>query len=293
MEIQKILVPVDFSEFSRKSVEAARKIARRYGASVTLIHIIVTPHGTVGDSRKKNVLEKQNAFIRQQFQVQYGDKLEKEIQDVSFILITGVSPVDSLQEYLQDHPHDLVVMGTHGQTGFRFFVQGSVVEKMVRFSSVPILTIPQALQNIRFKRILAPLDFSVHSQKALEYTISFAKHHNAKIVFMHVIEQENYPSFSSAEEESIFEIEPSLQQSIVENLREFVADTVDESYIEDFVVTEGVVHREIVNLCKSFDVMIISTHGLTGLEYIQIGGTAEKVVRWASCPVLVVKRDEY
>ncbi len=108
-----------------------------------------------------------------------------------------------------------------------------------------------------------------------------------------MIEQEIYPSFYGEDLESILEIDPNLRHAVVENLKEFVEDFVEEEYVESFIVREGVAHKEIVECAKdNFDLLIIATHGLSGLEYLLLGGTSEKVIRWATCPVLVVKRND-
>ena len=295
MEIQKIVVPVDFSEFSNKAVEIAEKIAQKFNANITLAHVIIThPEEHYADDQKnyQALIQKRQTHVEQQFAIQFEER-EAQSPPMNFVILRGLSPADCLQEFIINNDFDLVVLGTHGKSGFRHFVQGSVAEKLVQVSPIPVLTVHRSLETPRIKRILVPVDFSSYSQQALYFADTIAQKFEAKLVFLHVIEQEIYPTFYAEEIESVFEIDPSLNQAVIENLKDFVADFIKDEFVEDFMVREGVAHKEIVECAKEdFDLLIIATHGLSGLEYLLLGGTSEKVIRWATCPVLVVKRND-
>ncbi|RMF58553.1 MAG: universal stress protein [Calditrichaeota bacterium] len=294
MEITKILVPVDFSENSQKAVEWALLLGEYFKADITLIHVLLFYQEDVGKSNRMEAFEQLVKEKEQEIHRQLEEQsriVKQENLNINSVLMRGISPADTLLEFVHEKNFDLVVMGTHGKTGLRHFVQGSVAEKMVRNSPVPVLTIHRTVENNAIHRILVPVDFSIYSTEALMWANEIAVRYQAKLVLLHVIEREVYPSFYT-EEAELPPVDENLHSLAREQLREFVSDFVDESAIEEIVVREGPAHKEIVDFVKEkdIDLLVIATHGLTGLEYLLMGSTAEKVIRWATCPVLTVKR---
>ena len=295
MDFQRILVPVDFSDCSSKALDYAIRFGELYGSVLTLFHVITLFQEDVDELEKVQELEayvkKQEQKIHQEIEKQFHRVSDRGVEVRSEVQ-RGISAADAILAYLEEQPFDLVIMGTHGRSGLKHLIQGSVAEKVVRLSPVPVLTIHRDVSKIEFDHILVPIDFSLHSRRAVEYGGSLAKHFNAHLIFLHVIEQEIHPSFYAAGISSIFEIDKTLKERVVENMREFVSDLVSDGLTMDYVVSEGKAHKEIVDYARhhSVDLIVIATHGLTGLEYLLLGSTTEKVVRWAACPVLTVKR---
>jgi len=296
MEFKKILVPVDFSDCSNKALEYAILFGEKYGASLTLFHVVALFQEDVGETERMQELEeivkRQEEKIRKQMS---GSKERVTARGVSVntVVQRGINPADTILEFLDEQDFDLVIMGTHGRTGLKHVLQGSVAEKVVRLSPIPVLTIHREVQKYDFDDILVPIDFSAHSLKAVEYATNLAQTFNSRLYFLHVIEQEIHPSFYAAGVTSIFEIDHDLKQRVVQNMQEFVEDFLDESMTAEYVVREGKAHREIVEFAKEkgMDLIVIATHGLSGLEYLLLGSTTEKVVRWATCPVFTVKSE--
>ncbi len=296
MEFKKILVPVDFSDCSNKALEYAILFGEKYGAVLTLFHVVALFQEDVGETERMQELEeivkRQEEKIRKQMS---GSKEKVTARGVSVntVIQRGINPADTILEFLDEQDFDLVIMGTHGRTGLKHVLQGSVAEKVVRLSPVPVLTIHREVQKYDFDDIVVPIDFSAHSLKAVEYATDLAQTFNSRLHFLHVIEQEIHPSFYAAGVTSIFEIDHDLKERVVENMQEFVEDFLDESMTTEYVVREGKAHREIVEFAKEkgMDLIVIATHGLSGLEYLLLGSTTEKVVRWATCPVLTVKSE--
>ena len=296
MEFKKILVPVDFSDCSNKALEYAILFGEKYGAALTLFHVVALFQEDVGETERMQELEeivkRQEEKIRKQMS---GSKEKVTARGVSVntVIQRGINPADTILEFLDEQDFDLVIMGTHGRTGLKHVLQGSVAEKVVRLSPVPVLTIHREVQKYDFDDIVVPIDFSAHSLKAVEYATDLAQTFNSRLYFLHVIEQEIHPSFYAAGVTSIFEIDHDLKERVVQNMQEFVEDFLDESMTTEYVVREGKAHREIVEFAKEkgMDLIVIATHGLSGLEYLLLGSTTEKVVRWATCPVFTVKSE--
>ncbi len=146
---------------------------------------------------------------------------------------------------------------------------------------------------LRLKKILAPVDFSDFATKAVRYAARFARQFGASLVLVHVVEPVRYP-------ESVL-IPPEMEEANRERLRlaraalaKFVKKQVPAGLATETVTRLGHPFAEIATAAKDFDVdlIVIATHGHTGLKHLFLGSTAERVVRLAPCPVLTVRERE-
>jgi len=141
-------------------------------------------------------------------------------------------------------------------------------------------------QPFKLKNILVPVDFSECSQKALQYAIPFAKQFGAELALLHVVQPyPAVPEMANVDIESIQDAREKLAQT---------SATLDKAVRRKTLVRLGNPEREIVDGAKEYgsDLIIISTHGHTGLARVFLGSTTENVVRQAPCPVLVVRERE-
>jgi len=144
---------------------------------------------------------------------------------------------------------------------------------------------------IQFEKILVPIDFSDYSLQALKYASEFAKLYKSKILLVYVVEPVIYPPDLSIGQIAL----PTLSYQIDEKAKEELGRVARENIPADIevipIVKLGKPYLEIIDLAKSEDVdlIIISTHGHTGVEQILFGSTADKVVRKAPCPVLTLR----
>jgi nucleotide-binding universal stress UspA family protein len=146
----------------------------------------------------------------------------------------------------------------------------------------------------KLKQILVPVDFSGPSQKALQYALPLAKKFGAKITLLHVVEPVIYPE-SVVVPPELEEMNLHLMKDSRERLELLRRTTVDPAISSKPKVLLGKPWQEIVNAARSIpaDLIIVATHGYTGLKHFFIGSTAERVVRHAPCPVLTVREREH
>jgi len=141
------------------------------------------------------------------------------------------------------------------------------------------------------KSILVPIDFSPPSRKALDYAVTFARQFKAKLTLVHVVEPVATPDFAAS-----FPLALENDQSMAAAKRELEslvkAAKVPRSMVEKLLVRLGRSFHEIASAARTrkVDLIIISTHGYTGLKHALLGSTTERVVRYAPCPVLVVRQ---
>ena len=142
-----ILVPHDFSASANHAAAIARDEAKLHGGTLVLLHVIDLPHQLAPDavivppetgapiSVKQYAIDSAEAHLQD-----IADRLAKDGVTARGVVVIG-APVDEINRAVERERADLVVMGTHGRTGFRHLVAGSVAERVVRSSTVPVLTI--------------------------------------------------------------------------------------------------------------------------------------------------------
>ena len=147
---------------------------------------------------------------------------------------------------------------------------------------------------IELNRILVPIDFSGHSKKALQYAIPFAQQFKASVHLIYVVEPTVYPADFSFGQVGFPAIEDELRKRGGEELDHLMKREISKRVSAKRAIRTGKAFYEIIQYAREeeIDLIIIATHGHTGIEHALFGSTAEKVVRKAPCPVLVVRTEE-
>ena len=144
----------------------------------------------------------------------------------------------------------------------------------------------------KLRRILVPIDFSDCSKKALQYALPLAKEQGADLTLLYVVP----PAYSAGEFGGIdyAQLEANLKAGGAKALAKLALEQVLDSITVETLVRVGSPAREIVETARSLpaDLIVISTHGYTGLKHVFLGSVAEHVVQRAPCPVLVVREQE-
>ena len=148
---------------------------------------------------------------------------------------------------------------------------------------------------IEIKRILFTTDFSDYSKYALPYAVSMAQKYEAELHALYVVEPLNTPADFAWEVVSYEEIEEQHETHARESLKKMIEKEVPEDLNTRVAVERGQSVRHIISYAKehAVDLLVMSTHGVTGLEHILFGSTTEKVVRKAPCPVLTVRHPDH
>jgi universal stress protein A len=146
---------------------------------------------------------------------------------------------------------------------------------------------------IVLKHILVPIDFSENSKKALRYAVPLAEQFGAVITLINIIEPTVFPSDFGFGQMSFPDVEQELIHKAEEELQA-IGESVTTSVTIKTIVKSGIPFVEVTNFAdeKDVDLIIVATHGRTGVEHILFGSTAEKIIRKAPCPALVVRAEE-
>jgi nucleotide-binding universal stress UspA family protein len=144
---------------------------------------------------------------------------------------------------------------------------------------------------LQFSKILVPIDFSDFSKSALKYAVTFAQHYHSKLILIYVMEPVIYPPDFSMGQITLPTVNFEMDKRAKEELDKLAETEIGSLVQVQTVIKTGKPFVEIIETAKEedADLIIISTHGHSGVEHILFGSTADKVVRKASCPVLTLR----
>jgi nucleotide-binding universal stress UspA family protein len=299
IEIRRILCPVDFSDHSRHALHHVAPIARWYESTITLLYV----HPFIPDaaaaagapafapfvvtaSDRENLLASMKSF---------GE--HETLSGVPFdVEVTQGIVAPEILGRAKALAADLIVMGTHGRSGFEHFMIGSVTEKVLRQASCPVLSVPPRAGDGTlaplFKRILCAVDFSDCSLRALHYAMSLAQEADARLIVLNVVElpadaHERLPHLSPGVREYVAAVEEDHRQRLGSAVPEAVRAYCD---VETMMVP-GKPYREILRVAaeQQSDLIVIGVHGRNPADRLFFGSTTQHVVRQATCPVLTLR----
>ena len=214
-------------------------------------------------------------------------------------------PFEEICQLAREDGIDLIVMSTRGNTGFKYLALGSTAEHVVRYSPCPVLVMhpldrkangsrEMAKRKVSFKQILVPIDFSECSMKGLAYAKAMAKRVGSKLILLNSVALQYY---ITSDEYARYDL-PQLMKRSEKSARDQMQELIEKTDWEGIEVTPSLqIGHAGQQICEEAvdqqaDVIITSTHGITGFKHLLVGSTAEYVVRHASCPVLVVPSHE-
>jgi nucleotide-binding universal stress UspA family protein len=156
-------------------------------------------------------------------------------------------------------------------------------------SEQPIQSVP--IPSLQVKRILVPLDFSECSLSALDYALALALKLGATVSLLHVVEPTIVPQDQFSISSALNDVSQNLVAACRERLSAISAKKLGHCVTDETLVRLGHAHSEITDTAKALGVnmIVLGTHGTTGLKHLLLGGTAEHVVRHAHCPVLTIR----
>ncbi len=296
LRINKILFPTDFSTCAEAAFAHAAHLARQYGAALHVLNVNVRALHAPDDPMDFLDLQQdaQNPGLLSDERAVLTKTAGKDVP-VIHAQLQAAAPAEGILAYGSTHDVDLIVMGTHGRRGIDRLVLGSTAEEVVRLATVPVLTVPGAERKAPdpvVRRLLAPVDFSPFSRLAISYAKELAAAYGAPLDVLHVVSE---PSFNSP---FVPEADPVLLPTSAEwarQAKQALGDLVDQTEgadikVQTFLITGSPAH-EIVQFAaaQGADLIVMASHGRTGLKHWLLGSVTEKVVRSAPCPVFTIK----
>ncbi len=287
--INRILCPVDFFPASGAAVTYAKNLASKYSARIHLLHVIA-PVLPANHEFAFDIVE-----ITKQLEEAARTRMtalaeRAKAAGVPCDIETRVGDVyDEIKKAIEAEKPEFVVMGTHGRRGFERWFMGSTTEKLLRHSPVPLLTINASGESSAetqgssgFRRILVTTDFSAGTPDALAYAFSVARENESQITLLHVV-QDDVADLSGRYRDSLF-------RDVEKRLHDRVPAEREISCQVNTRIETGVPYRVILKLLEDekIDLLVMNVHGKGMVERALVGSTAERAVRAASCPVMLI-----
>src|SRR5690348_9061451 len=297
--ITRILCPVDFSDFSRRALDEAVALAHLMDGCVTALHVFPiaipgNPFAGLQDFEPFTLTDKHRAHLLRQLS-DFATAEGAERNRITVALREGVDIHAEILTAAAEMEPDLIVLGTHGRSGFQRLMLGSVTEKVLHKSQWPVLTVPARAPDAvpagpaPFKRILCGVDFSDCSQSALRYAVSLAEQARAHLDVLSVVLM--IPMYDATG------VTPLDYASLLERLKADVAQRLEAAVRQagggadvDRMVTAGDPHLDIVRVAteRGADLIVLGAYSHSGFDHALFGSTTNQVVRRATCPVLTV-----
>jgi nucleotide-binding universal stress UspA family protein len=284
--IKRILCPVDFSGASSAAISHAISLAKTYGAKIYLLHAVEPVISTVYDYGLyvDEVIKSMEKSSRREMK-----KLLAEVKKLHVIVEGEVrfgNVHDQIIQAIESLKPDLVVMGTHGHRGLDRWFIGSTTEGLLRHSPVPLLTVAtqkkMSSSKPHIRRILVTTDFSDGTTDALEYAFSIAQKNQSHVTLLHVIHDLAADVSGKYRDPLVKGIGKQLEELVPAEAWSWckVATRVETGI--PYQVILRVLEKETIDLC------VMNIHGKGMLDRALLGSTAERVVRAAKCPLLLV-----
>lgn len=296
LKIKKILLATDFSEGAEARLSHARDLARRAEAELHILYAHVL-HGepTEGSRRPATESDAKDDLLRLVDRVA-GEDVDKQDVRTKLVVERNVTAAPAILDYAASEAVDVIVLGTHGRRGVRRLILGSVAEEVLRMAPCPVVTVrpsAESLPGLGSGRpaLLVPLDFSKHSANALRYAKELAALYGAHLDLLHVVEETLHPAFYGIAIQSIYDAQPDIEEKSVAHMREMFERAAGPEVEVNYEARPGRAGTEIAAYAeeKKSDMIVMGTHGLTGLDHFLMGSTTERVVRRSPVPVFTVK----
>jgi nucleotide-binding universal stress UspA family protein len=301
-----MLVPLDGSELAEKALIYAKELAGRLDLDVTLLYVCdkeeyqVLPMHRSYVERAADLAKTQIEAVR----ASTGGKSKAKAGQVVGRVTVGY-PAEEILRHIDENNIDLILMTTHGRSGIKRWVMGSVADKVLRASRVPVLLIRAGIpDDIAYDKwpkttILVPLDGSKLAESVLPHAEALAKQRGldgAELVLLRVTEPptipSDYPAAMPESWEEHVEMETARRKRDSQQyLAGIEKGLKDAGFNVRSEVLVGNPAEEIVGHCgrNRFSLTVIATHGRSGISRWAYGSVAEKVLLATSCPILVVR----
>ena len=294
---RKIFFATDYSQCSEHAQQYAFALAKRSGAQLQIGHVVETTYpsyaGVYGFGAEVDLHIDEVKKHAQENLVEVVDAACAQGIEAHPHLLGGHPPEEIVEE-ARRFGCNLIVIGTHGRSGFDHFLFGSTCERVVRYSEVPVLSVKSPEKEfvheddaIQIDRVLCPCDFSDVSDEAVPLAVGICRIFGAELLLMHVIDSRiEYPLLMP---EAQLHTSVELHDRAVKRLDALASEYADvKTRVE---VVSGTPHQEIAEAVKREDVdlVVMTTHGRQGIPLALIGSTAEKIVRTAAVPILTAR----
>lgn len=276
--MKKIVVPIDFSEYSEFALQTAAMLAKKHHAEIYALHMLNASESSISESN--NNQQERSIFLLKLAEKKFSEFLDKEyLKDIKLVpVIKHYKVFSEVNAFAEKENADFIVMGSHGTSGIKDFFLGSNTEKVVRYASVPVLIIKNKPLNVDFKDVVVATDFSSESVAGFKKVLKRLDFLNARKHLLYVnLPDEKFkttPEMDKMANDFLMEVEGNVDRLINVN---FVCAKSIENGILDFANVSGA------------DLIVTITHGRKGISHIFEGSISEDLSNHATLPIMTFK----
>ena len=273
--MQKILVPTDFSKEAENALKTAI-IAKKFDAEIYLLHMLDLPLNLI-DPVQGNSQNVPEALYFMKLAHMHFSKIKESdyLKDISVTEAVQFNHAfKGITEFAKNNNCDLIIMGSHGSSGFQEMFAGSNTEKVVRQSEIPVLVIKEEAKDFKIEKFILATDTEIDNKKTLLKAIEFSKLFEAELHLLFV----NTPNNFTTTKQAYADLEEFLQEMNLNSIKKHIYNDIS-------------VEKGILNFSEKIkaDLIGISTHGRKGLAHFFNGSISEDLVNHARRPVITFK----
>ena len=295
--LKNIMCLTDLSEYSNQTIDYGIALAKEFESRLYLCHVVDIPSMVLYAESHLDPVVQQNQIISQA-ETNLGDLTKGEDIDWQPLITVGPT-VSEISRLVEKKNIDLAISASHGRSGLKRLVLGSVTEELMRTISCPLLVMrgPEHSEKkkrpveFRLKKIMVGCDFSSDSTLALRYSLSFAQEFEAELHLVHVMEPTAYQNLSKTIKDAEKGYQFELENLLGKKLDNLVPEDARNWCFPKTALLNGRADEKIVEYAGKNDIDLIALgirgHGL--VETLFLGSTTDRVARQAPCPVLSVR----
>lgn len=286
MAIGSVVIPLDGSELAEEALPYGNSIATRLGAELLLVQVIAGDAPGGSDDAAREYLTQAAAKL--------GDSVRTSLRmgDVA----------EQIIEAANETTEALIVMTTRGRSGLGRWLYGSIADRVVREAERPVLLVRSGMKRAEdgaIHKIIVPLDGSQHAEAALRPAIELTRAFNAQLDLIRIVDQTQWYAMMSPEPVASASAANAINEMIQQlsaEAQEYIAGVSDRLKRDDDLTTGGVTLEGIpadqilaYERDQKADLVVMSTHGRSGVNRVVFGSVAERVLRQGQTPVLMVR----
>jgi len=276
--MEKLLAATDGSEYSENAVREAINLAKICSGKLYVVSAVKT--NPEYESLVPQIVEKEEGTIGEHLK-SIKDRASKDGVDCDIISHRSEEPYQDIVDEAEKNQADMIIMGTHGRTGLKRLMMGSVTAKVIGHAPCNVLVVPLNAK-VECRNILTATDGSKYSDAAASEAIGIAKKCGSSLIVISVALSDKEIELAEDDEEVIL---------ARDNVRRILKLAEKEGIKAEGVMIKGKPHEGIVDTAKQkhVDLIVMGSNGRTGIERLLMGSVTERVIGHAESAVLVVK----
>jgi len=285
---EKLLLATDGSQFSEGAIREAIRLAKRCSSKLSVLSVIET--NPEYETIAPQLLEKAEKSAQEHLG-SVKEQAKREGVDCTTGILEGEDSFHYISDEAAKNKISMIIMGRHGKTGLKRLVLGSTTARVIGYAPCNVLVVPSAAR-VEFKNILVATDGSRYATAAASEAIGIAKQNNSKLIVLAVVPSESMQPMDIVHSQMSRDVIAEAEMKEAEkNARAVKEAAQKEGVTVEAFIMGGKPSAAIVQTAqdKNVDIIIVGSHGKTGIDRLLMGSVAERVIVLSSCAVLVVK----